>query len=292
MEIQAETFSRRVSGRGITEDTFNEYIRWVDRFGEWFNAGGYTDIDIGVLIEFDEELMDPPAAGVEHREEPYAYRTRAVALSAVKKYVETVVGTQINSDIDDICKGEPADFDPYIYTEAEVQKATREECDCTGCLAARVLGYDAIMRAKEVSRVRPEDLDFDNQTVYVRAAKGSENRHIEVEDRTWRLVTEQYDRVTDRFDNPSKLFYDTSDRKGWSPNGWSEHFRRNHAPEVPGETSGFHSFARHTRITRLLQSGADFGEVYIRARHSNPQMTSRYAQIAGVPTPDEGLFAE
>lgn len=292
MQVQTDTFSRRVQGRGIGDDTYTEYLRWVKRFGEWTNEEGYTDIGVGTLIEYDEALMDPPAAGVEHRETPYAYRTRAVALSAVKKYVEVVEGVDIDSDIDDIVKGEPSEFDPYIYETDQIEQALTEECDCGGCLAARNLGYETVMRAAEVTRVRPKDLDYDNQTVYVRGVKGSENRHMEVPDQTWELVAEQHGRVEERFDDPAKLFYDTTDSSGWSPNGWSEHYRRNHAPNVPGENTGFHSFARHTRITRLLQSGADFGEVYIKARHSNPQMTQRYVQVAGVGTPDDGLFSE
>lgn len=292
MEVQTSTFQRRTVGRGVNEDTFEDYLRWVRRFTDWADDTGYTAINVGALIEFDEALMDPPAPGVESRDTPYAYRTRAKALSAVKKWAEVVKDEPIETDVDDIVMGEPADFDPYIYTREQVRSVHEDDCDVAGCRTARALGYDAIMRAAEVASVRPEDVDLDNRTVYVRGAKGSESRHIAIGDDVWRLVEEQYRRVQDRFASPARLFYDSSGQNAWSPNSWSKHFSRNHAPGVPGEETGFHSFARHTAITRRLEGDDSFGDVYLRARHSNPQMTSRYVGVAGVQQPDDDLFQQ
>lgn len=279
--VDSSTFRRRAVDRGIKESTFDQYVRWAKRFLKFCEKTDTPWESPGALYDFDAVLSEDPHRVVPERTDPYAYRTRVQALSGVKLYLERVEGVEVPDDVNSIVKGEPAPFDPYIYTEQQVEHALESDCSVEGCRWVRRLGYEAIMRAAEVVDVRPEDLAPEEGTVYVRAKKGSEPRHIGVSGHVLDGLREQRARVEDRFEDPASLFYNSTASNTWSANAWSQHFLRKHAPDVEGEQSGFHSFARHTAVTRRLEAGEDFGDVYLRARHTSPQMTSRYARIVG-----------
>ncbi len=76
-----------------------------------------------------------------------------------------------------------------------------------------------------------------------------------------------------------RLFHNAYGRP-WKPDSWSQHFRTQH------HDAGWHSFGRHSAISNRLSAGEDFGDVYRRARHQSPAMTTRYARIVDAPIPD------
>lgn len=269
-------FRERVTGRDLkSQQSVDEYVRWIERFQDWHDGSEITE---AVLRDFDDELSGPNP--LDAREDPYSHSTRTKALSAVIKWAQVMENTTIARDVGDLTKGDRAEFDPTILDRDEVGRILTEPCRFQGCLAARVVGYDAIMRASEVTSMQPEDVDFEEGTVYVRAKKGSERRWIGVDEDTLELLRDQVDWATSQFQDPAKLFYNSSMVKGWSAKAFSKHFIEEH------HDAGFHSFARHTAITLRLEDGEDFWDVYLRARHKHPSMTARYASIAGRSAPE------
>jgi integrase len=290
-----ETFHDRVVGRRINEDTFSLYANWVSRFEMW--RGGGTP-SLGDLIDFDtwladEDMTDYPWENARGRPAPdeYAYQTRTIALSAVKLWLRVHYDEEIAEDVQDIVSGEPAPFDPTYLTRRDIETVydvADEACQCPGCEAALRLSYDAIMRASELVLLSREDVNFDAGTVYVTATKGSDNAEVAVKPSTLEAVREYIEAHPDRSEG---FLFKNSYGRSWSKESWALHVRRNH------HEAGAHSFGRHTPIVHRLEhpewfgdmrEGDAFGQVFQRARHSNPSMTSRYARLVGADIPDWG----
>lgn len=274
-----EQFRERIRGRDINDESnLSSYCTWVERFLEW--QGG-DRISEGDLRDFDSALENPSTLHFTNRTDPYAHSTRIYALSAVKKWAEVMQDVEIRTDVNDLVRGSPVPFRPTILDRSDVHELLNEPCDIRGCLAARNVGHDAIMRGAEVMDARPQDVDPEAGTIYVRAKKNSDPREIGVAPETTALLMEHIDFVKDRFVRPTKLFYTKSMTMGMSPNAWTQHFRRVH------HEAGFHSFARHTAIVHRLEDGEDFYDVFLRARHKHVSMTARYASIAGRTVPSK-----
>jgi len=248
-----------------------------------WRPGGTPDLD--TLIDYDSVLADPtwtdyPWENVTGRPAPdeYAYRTRSVALSAVKLWTRLHHRQQIVEEVQYIVSGEPDPFDPPYISGDDVDEAVAsatEDCNCTGCEAALRVSYDAILRAAELTRIRVQDLDLDTGTLQVRSVKGSMNTGVSLSPETVRALDSHI-----RAEKPSNLVFKNTYENRWKPSSWSSHFRNFH------HEAGSHSFGRHSPIVHRLQNGEPFGDVYRRARHQHPTMTARYARLVGVEIPD------
>lgn len=276
-------FRERIVGRRVQEATYKQYATWVERFEMWL---GNQTPGLGSLIDFDSYLADPDRPEYEWENgqgrpapDAYSYSSRQLALSATKLWLKLQYGEEVNEEVQNIVSGEPEDFDPKYLSKDDVRDVIREApdaCSIDGCQAALEVTYDAILRGKELTRIRREDVDFDAGTLYVRAVKGSNNMELGLEDRTLDVLKSHWDRYPDR----EYPFWNSYGRK-WKPGAWTTHFWRNHH-EV-----GAHSFGRHSPIVHMMNSDEyDFGDVYQRARHSLPSMTSRYARVTGAEIPD------
>jgi integrase len=281
-ETAMNQFRDRIVGRRVAESTAEKYCRWARRFEMWRPSG---DPDLDTLIDFDSVLADPdwtdyPWENATGRPAPdeYAYRSRRVALSAVKLWTRIHHGNRIREEVQNITSGEPDPFDPPYLSEGDVESAIREApdaCDCTGCRAALQVTYDAILRAAEMVTLSRDDVDLSAGTLDVQAVKGSMNATVSLSDQTVRVLKEHIEANGVN----GRLFTNTYGN-GWKASSWCSHFRTNH------HEAGVHSFGRHTPIVHRLQSGEPFGDVYRRARHQHPTMTTRYARLVGVEVPD------
>jgi len=281
-----ERFRERVEGRDLSPSSFPEYERWIRRFEMWHDGGepGLVSLeDFDSLLARGDQIVypwvndrgaDPP--------EVYAYQTRILALSAVKKWVRRNYNKRIPEEPDEIALGEPEPFDPTYIPRERVNQIINEApsaCNATGCKTALAVSYDAILRAVELTRITRNDFSFPDgepASVDVTAAKKSRNATISLSEDTTELLRSHLESLPAGAPAP---FLDTYGEP-WGRKGWSSHVSRYHAEE------GSHSLGRHSPILHLLESGTDFGEVYRRARHVVPQTTSRYARYIGTATPN------
>lgn len=275
-------FRERITGRRVNESTAGKYARWARRFEMW-RPGRGPDLDN--LIDFDSVLADDgwtdyPWENTTGRPSPdeYAYRSRRVALSAVKLWCRIHHGVRIEEEVQYIVGGEPDPFEPDYISREDVKAVVDgapDECNCAGCEAALRLTYDAILRAAELTLLTTDDIDLDAGTVDVTSVKGSMNATLGISDETAAALRRHL-----RENDPAVKLFTNTYGNGWKPSSWCSHVRKNHH-EV-----GAHSLGRHTPIVHRLESGEDFGRVYQRARHRHPEMTSRYARVIDIEIPD------
>lgn len=276
---EVDSWKEQVMGREInSEGTLDGYTRWIKRFEAWRPGG---DPGEGMVRDFDsflqdEDRTDYPWENARGRSAPdaYAYRSRVGALSGVKLWLRHQYDVEVTTEVQNIAIGEPADFDPTVLEPAVVERVINDAsfaCDNPDCSAAVALGHDAILRGAELADVRREDVDLEEQTLYVRAKKGNESTHLKIGDTAWTKLRQHAQAHPDR----DYLFRNDYDR-AWTAAAWNQHFRRKH------HEAGFHSFARHSAISNRLRQGEDFGQVYLRARHQNPSTTLKYVNYVGV----------
>jgi integrase len=295
MDQRLDQFRERVVGRGITEQTYTDYEKWIRRFESWLAVEGRSFSGIGDLEDFDTFLADesrdsyPWANGRgRHPPDSYAYKSRVNAACAVKRWVRREYSTRIDDPPEDICLGSEDVFDPTYLDPADagvVIDDADSACDIGGCQAALLLSYDAILRASELVRVRREDVDLSAGTLYVRASKGNDNAVVGLDQQTVAALQSHMNKYPQR----ERLFRNSYDR-AWQSTAWSTHVLRNHCD------AGAHSVGRHSPIMHRLE-GADppfldesfdaggFGGVFRRARHNYPSTTVKYAQVVGVSVP-------
>ena len=280
-ESEKFEFKERVVGRSIGEDTFTAYWTWIERYETWTDA----EPTLPVLEDFDSYLDNPrrddyPWTNHTGRPAPdsYSYSSRTQAISALIMWARRQYGTRIPEQPGDIVRGEPEPFDPTYLSREQVSDTiggAREACNCDGCRAALAVSYDAILRASELVILTRGDIDLDAGELAVTAKKGSRDSTLTLGDDTVEMVREY---LENRGTDHERLFTNTYDDR-WTKQAWSDHFRIYH------HEAGSHSWGRHTPILHMLQAGSSFGDVYRRARHSNPSTTAKYARYVDVDVP-------
>lgn len=281
---QVDEFCDDVFEREINKkSTLDSYERWVRRFETW-RPGGQPDEQM--VRDFDSFLCDPDFPATEYpwentrgRPAPdeYSYSARLDMVSGCKIWFDWQYDTYLPKEPKNICKGEPAPFDPTIVPRDQIRRtieAAEFDCDIDGCKAALQVSYDAILRGAELTRIRREDVDLDAGALKVRAVKGSNQATVGLSDRTVRLLRQHINKFPDR----EQLFYHSYGRP-WDPQPWNNHVRKRH------HEAGSHALFRHSPVCHRLNSGEEFGEVYRRARHAYPRTTTRYAKVIGVEAP-------
>lgn len=210
-----------------TEGTTRDYLSWADRFEDWRE---WADVSVSsdLLYTFDEFLSDPEEMtrfadeyvdghSIWNRyripDEGYSYRTQVKALSAVKSYVDfeydVEVPNQQRSKINNVVEGDPPAFDPPTASPDEVQEVFEdtETCSFGSCHPMTRLGYDAIMRCAEITRVEWDDVNVEKGRIYVRSAKGSPERWVTLSPKTVDVLIDHREAGLEHFDNPKWMFY-------------------------------------------------------------------------------------
>jgi integrase len=282
-EEDIERFRERVVGRSISEGTFGEYERWIQRFEAWCDEEepGLATLEDWDTLLASSERVDYPWRVQSQTTPPdsYAYRTRIISISAIKSWLRRQYNIDVPEQPADIAIGEQAEFNPtYLSRERvnEVIESAGEACNCRGCEAALAVSYDAILRASELVMLRRDDIDLSDGTLSVTATKGSRDSDIVLGEDTVELVDRW---LSDRGDAKPHLFTNTYGNP-WKASSWAAHVQKKHVD------AGSHSWGRHTPIFHMFDAGADFGDVYRRARHVDASTTAQYARIVGVETPD------
>lgn len=280
---EIQDFGESIYGYEInSESTRRKYTLWAGRFEAWKPEG---EPDLEMVRDFDSFLADEEAdvPWTNARGPPvpteYAYRTRVQATSAIKLWSRYQYDARLVEDVQDMVRGEPAPFEPTVLSRSEVDRVLQSasvDCDNPDCDVALRVGYDAILRGAELANVRYDDVDFEEQGLRVDPVKksGSNPTTVKLSTDVWNRLASFAKANADR-----DYLFRNSYGRAWKPAAINMHIRRKHCDD------GSHALFRHSAITNRLRRGEDFGQVYLRARHSNPSTTLRYASIAGVDAP-------
>ncbi len=184
------------------------------------------------------------------------------------------------------------------------------------------LQYGSGMRISEVVRLRINDVDFENQQIYVRNAKGLKDRTTLLPAELKKALTNQVIRSTKINQRDKEMGYgeapipkglrkkypNISSQVGWqylfpsaniskgkryhiSPSTVQKALKRAVRASGIQKKVGTHTF-RHSFATQLLKNGYDIRTVQELLGHKNVRTTQKYTHVLGkeeVKSPIEGL---
>ena len=138
-------------------------------------------------------------------------------------------------------------------------------------LVAMMLMFYAGMRIGEVTKLRPDDIDFTDGTIFVRQGKGSKDRHVNTpkwlrERHLSLLPLKVRQRALEAVFQRNSLKCGINRKIGSFMRG---------GKEVPIYRFHFHCL-RHSYATRLVEAKIPINQVQIMMGHENLATTSRY----------------
>lgn len=163
---------------------------------------------------------------------------------------------------------------PVVLSRDEILRVV----DAVPCLKHRamlLLAYSGGLRVSEIVNLRPQDLDHDRHTIYIRAAKGRKDRYTLLSDIAWSAV-ERYVRSQ----RPrSWLFEGRTPGYRLSIRAVQGAFYSACRRAKIGKRVSIHTL-RHSFATHLLESGTDLRYIQTLLGHADPGTTAVYTHVA------------
>jgi len=157
-----------------------------------------------------------------------------------------------------------------FHTDEEIDKLLAA-CPSLGWRIVVLLGADTGLRRGEMAQLRWQDVDFENNQIYVAPDKTENHRFVPMT-ATLREVLEQAQKGA-----KSEYVVDV----GWESSRNSKDFLTSYYPRI-AKAAGVKSFLhklRHTYASQLVQKGVGLYEVSKLLGHSSIQMTEIYAHL-------------
>lgn len=141
--------------------------------------------------------------------------------------------------------------------------------------AMLLLAYGGGLRVSEIVNLRPEDLDPDRKTLYIRAAKGRKDRYTLLSDIAWAAVESYVQSARPR----AWLFEGKLPGYRLSIRAVQEVYYSACRRAGIGKRVSIHTL-RHSFATHLLESGTDLRYIQTLLGHSSPSTTAVYTHVA------------
>ena len=241
--------------------TIKAYLRYVGEFVRFAQkpAREGTDADLTRYLAYLETSRSASAS------------TLNLAISAVRFFYTKIIKLPLASER----KRPRADRRlPVVLSKNEVLQII----DSTKNLkhkAILMLAYCGGLRVSEIVNLKPEDLDPDRRTIYIRKAKGRKDRYTLLSDKAWTIVDE---------------YVKTCRPQCWLFEGYSPGFKLTIRTVQSvfyaaclhsgiAKRVSIHSL-RHSFATHLLESGTDIRYIQSLLGHTSPKTTAIYTHVA------------
>ena len=156
----------KIRRKSMAYKTEQNYMQWARRFAGFHSGARITDMGKQEIEEYLNHLVN---------ERDVASSTHNQALSALVLMFRDVLGKDTsNMKLDYAKKSKSL---PSVLSKREVKEIISAMPDGRAKRIVWVM-YGTGMRVNEVLRLRITDLDFDNQSIYVRKAKGAKDRVV------------------------------------------------------------------------------------------------------------------
>lgn len=193
------------------------------------------------------------------------------SVNALKCYYENVVGVRLGSI--EMARPRKDHLLPKVYSREEVNKLI--QCIPNKKHKAMIyLIYSAGLRIGETLRLKPQDVLFDRELVFVRQSKGRKDRYTIIGEKALRLLKEyldEYKPVSYLFEGQyGDRYSDTSIR-----NVYDEAIEKSGVKKKGGPHTLRHSFATH-----LLEHGTDLRYIQELLGHQSSKTTEIYTHVS------------
>jgi site-specific recombinase XerD len=177
---------------------------------------------------------------------------------------------------------------PSVYSREEVAKILAAPSNPKHKILL-LLAYGCGLRVSELIHLKPTDLDWDRNLIWVRSGKGQKDRSVMMNGKIKERLRGYID-----FHKPVNWVFPSS-HTGRAITVRTAELVFEHACEKAGvqRKGGIHSL-RHSFATHLLERGTDLRYIQVLLGHANVKTTEIYTHvssknIAAIPSPAEDL---
>ena len=188
-------------------------------------------------------------------------------LFAIKFFFDYVLGQKL--DIPNPKKNSPL---PEILTAEDIKKLIKNTSNVKHKLIIKML-YGCGLRVSEIINLKKEDLNFEEDLVHIRLAKGKKDRFVKIPN----SVKDELIKFTD-FYNERYLFF--SNRGGKLTSATIQAILKNAAKRAGIKKRVYPHLLRHSFATHLLEQGTDLRIIQKLLGHSDIKTTQIYLQIS------------
>lgn len=178
-----EQMKQEIVRRGLAYKTEKSYLQWVKRFALFHKNESLKNMDRPEVQEYLNYLAN---------ERNVSSSTQNQALSALVFLFRDVLSIDI-SDMDNLVRAKKKTNLPTVLSRVEV----RSILSSMRGLPKRItwLIYGTGMRITEALRLRINDIDFGNNQIYIRNAKGAKDRTVMLPEVTRKMLKNQIERA-------------------------------------------------------------------------------------------------
>ncbi len=273
-------------------DKYVKKLRYVDRASEATVRNYVSSIKKFISVVGDKEVNDVRERDIEEfliklGEEGYKESSILRHYSAIRSFLK-YCRVSVDWDVIKPSRERKSPFDFIILEPEEVQAIIEyaSEKNYVYGLMLR-LGYEALLRAGELTNLKVSDIDFERCMVLVKVEKTGTVMEKPI---SMKLCRDLRDYVLRNNLSSEDYLFTTKFGKKWNPSTFTTYVFTNVVQElgindkyvrVKGRPVRYHDFSRHTRATELLRKGVDIYTVNRLLGHKSIQSTLVYLHFVG-----------
>jgi len=261
LEDSLKKFEQFMVLEGRSAYTIRQYLHAAKKFLKFL---GSRKLDEDVMTEYLAHLHDT---------ENLSWRSVAAHLQAVRKFNAVILRVKLQYELIPRPRRSES-FNPTVLTKSQVYEIIEAPKEAQHKVMLN-LGYEALLRVGELCFMKTSMVNFKEKNVRVIAEKKGST--VEVP-----LSTELTTRIANylKESHPKEYLFEGIRHNPYPPSHFSA---RIFTPLVKSLDIDcrYHDFARHSRITHLIQDGIDLVTVSKLARHRSISTTMLYITLVG-----------
>jgi integrase/recombinase XerD len=241
--------------RRKSDKTIKNYLFFNQKFLEFIKKPA-EQVDINDVKSYFTSLDQKSTA------------TLALAIASLRFFYEKILGKNIFESIESPKKEKKL---PSVLSKEEVKKLI-ESSDTSKSKLMLSLLYSSGLRVSEIVNLKPQDINLDEKTGFVRQGKGKKDRAFIVPEK---LIAELKE-FLNRHPNYQYLF---SKEKPLTPRNLQK-IVKNSAKKAGLQKKITPHTLRHSFATHLLEAGTDIRYIQVLLGHSNLNTTEIYTHVS------------
>lgn len=253
MQGLIEKLKRELKIRNFSKQTIKGYLFSVHKFLNYSESKGLNENVLKDYIQLNLKTKNPSSVRKD--------------LFAIKFFFENVLKHKLN-----LPNPKKNNVLPEILTLQEMRKLIESTLNIKHKLILKLL-YGCGLRVSEIVNLQKQDVNFNEDLIHVRLAKGKKDRFVKIPSSVKRDLENYYE-----INNSNILF--PSNQRGKLTKDTIQKIVQNSAKKARIKKRVYPHLLRHSFATHLLEQGIDLRIIQKLLGHSDIKTTQIYTQIS------------
>ena len=253
MENLLEKLKRELEIRNFSKKTVKSYIYSVKKFLDYSKGNGLNEDSVKNYVQESLTKKNPSSVRKD--------------LFSIKFFFENVLNKKVN-----VPNPKKNNLLPFILSIEEVKKMIDSTSNIKHKLIIKLL-YGTGLRVSEIVNLKKEDLQFDENLIHIKLAKGKKDRFVRIPESII-FDLERFCKLSE-----GKYLFE-SNRGGKLTKDTIQKIVSGAAKKAKIKKRVYPHLLRHSFATHLLESGTDLRIIQKLLGHSDIKTTQIYTQIS------------